>query len=570
MRKLILPFLLLILASSIYANPNFTVGSNPFFTVFGFPHDLLKWPNKAVFGYMYPQTMPWQGHVTNIAERPNDTYISNYNNFDFPVPDGYSGNPSAIHSYMDASGYAYNNRYSFGGIWNFNDYGKVYLELGTNRVDMELRVKGVVRNNNTLELVPVFARTDASRRYYDFQCIYANYLFGNPIGFKIQYQDKNTEPPKSEIRYVRNGTEVISNHLTWGWTTTPCAHIFRNPNEEFSQNFDAWFLNDYTLYKGGQLDLQISYEYGDHKSAIRYRRNSESGQYYYWRSSLADSLAGANFSGTYVTDLRYEDAIANDLIRAYSKIRFWKIGDVDMGLLFFLQYVDRDLSTVSSNKDLDSEPLSSDLENEYSIEINPWLNYKFGKSYFDFGLLCELSYNVMENTSPRWNSVTGATQKDVIRDSSPYESGFSPSWESFSQGSYLFFATGFEASTGINLGGRFSVLASVLMLRKYSFITKEYGSSEIPVGSSTYGFQESHTRNDDKVETWMTGSIGFAYGWGPIQTIATMQLPLAWLLVKNTKLSNSTTTFVDLTQKNVWAVQEPISFRFLLIFGLER
>jgi hypothetical protein len=84
------------------------------------------------------------------------------------------------------------------------------------------------------------------------------------------------------------------------------------------------------------------------------------------------------------------------------------------------------------------------------------------------------------------------------------------------------------------------------------------------------GFQKSYARNDDKVETWMTGSIGFAYGWGPIQTIATMQLPLAWLLTKNIKLSNSNTTFLELMQKNVWAVQEPISFRFLLIFGLER
>jgi len=108
------------------------------------------------------------------------------------------------------------------------------------------------------------------------------------------------------------------------------------------------------------------------------------------------------------------------------------------------------------------------------------------------------------------------------------------------------------------------------MLRKYSFITKEYGSSEIPIGGSNYGFVTSHTRHDNKTETWMTGSIGFAYGWGPIQTIATVQLPLAWLLVKNTELSNSSTKFVDLTQKNVWAVQEPISFRLLLVFGLER
>ena len=569
MKKLILPFLLLSV-SFVYANPNFTIGSNPFYTVFAYPHDLLKWPSKAVFVYTYPQTLPWQGHVTNIAERPNDTYISNYNDVEFPVPDGYTGDPKTIRSYMKVSSYAYNNRYSFGGIWNFEEYGKVYMELGTNRVDMELQSEGIVRNNTTLELIPVTAHTDAARRYYDIQCMYANYLFGNPIGFKVQYQAKYTERPESEIKFIRNGTEVKSNHLTWGWTTTPCAHIFRNPGEVFSQNFDAWFLNDYTLYNGGQLDLQLSYEYGDHKSGIRYRSTSERGQYYFWRSSIADTLPGANFTGGYITDSRYEDEIANDLIRAYSKIRFWKFGDLDMGLLFFLQYANRDKNTVSTNRDLDSEPLSSDAENEFTIEVNPWLNYKFGKSYFDFGILFELSSTSMENTSPRWNGALGATQNGVIRNSSPSEDGFSPSWETFSQGNYFFFATGFEASTSINLSGRFSALASVLMLRKYSFITKEYGSSEIPNGGNNYVFHKSHTRDDYKTETWMTGSIGFAYGWGPLQTIVTMQFPLAWLLVKQTELSDSNTKLVDRTQRNVWAVQEPISFRLLFVFGLER
>jgi hypothetical protein len=164
----------------------------------------------------------------------------------------------------------------------------------------------------------------------------------------------------------------------------------------------------------------------------------------------------------------------------------------------------------------------------------------------------------------------GATQKDVIRDSYPWESGFSPSWETYSQGHYLFFASGFEATASINLYGRFSALAGLLVLRKYSFITKEYGSSEIPSGDFEYVFRKSHTRHDNKTETWMTGSIGFAYGWGPVQTIATMQLPLAWLLVKNTELTNSNATLVDLTQRNVWAVQEPISFRLLFVVGLER
>jgi hypothetical protein len=68
----------------------------------------------------------------------------------------------------------------------------------------------------------------------------------------------------------------------------------------------------------------------------------------------------------------------------------------------------------------------------------------------------------------------------------------------------------------------------------------------------------------------MTGSIGIAYGLGPIQIITTMHLPLAYLLEKNTTLTDNNTTLVDLTQRNVWAVQEPVSFRFLVIFGLER
>jgi len=560
--------ILLLTASCACANPNFTVGSNPFYTFFAYPHDILRWPSKAAFVYMYPQTLPWQGHVTNLSERPNDTYISNYNDFEFPIPADYTGDPNAIRSYMKVSSYAYNNRYSAGGIWSFGDLGKVYLEMGTNRVDMELRAEGIVRNNTTLELIPVNARTDALRRYYDVQFIYANYLFGNPFGLRVQYQDKSTFAPESQIRFVKNGVETVSDHLTWGWTTSPCAHIF----ETSSQNFDAWFLNDYTLYKGGQLDLQLSYEYGEgtHKSGIRYRRNHERGQTYYWRSSIADSLPRADFIGSYITDARYEDEIADNLIRAYSKIRFWKIGDADLGLLFFLQYADRANNTVSSDRSLESEPLSTDAESEYTIEVNPWLNYRFGKSYFDFGLLLELSSTGLQNTAPRWNGAIGATQNGVIRNSSPSTSGFSPSWESFSRGRNTFFATGFEASAGINISGRFSALATLLLLRKYSFIAKEYGSSEVSAGSREYVFSPAYTRHDYKNETWMTGSVGLMCGWGPLQILGSMQLPLAYLLHKDTELSDGATTLVDLSQRNVWAVQEPVSFRLLVVFGLER
>ena len=176
MKKMVFT-LLLLLTSYSTANPHFTIGSNPYYTYIAYPHDILYWPNSAVFSHFYPQTLPWQGHVTNLSQRPNDTYISNYNYFDFPIPDGYTGDPNDIKSYMRASSYVYQNRFSLGGIWNFGEWGKAYLELGTTQIDMEQRVEGVVRNNETMELIPVSQRTDGLRSSYDFQLIYANYLF---------------------------------------------------------------------------------------------------------------------------------------------------------------------------------------------------------------------------------------------------------------------------------------------------------------------------------------------------------------------------------------------------------
>ena len=556
MKKIIFTFLI-ISFSCIYANPSFTISSNYYLTIFAYPHDILKWPKSGVFMYVNPQTLPWQGDVTNIANRPNDTYISNYNDIQFPAPDDYTGsNPN---SFLKVSSYAYINRYSVGGIHDLRKWGKVYLELGTSSTDLELNARGNVLGGNTdgsYVTVPFDAGTNALRRSYDFQAIYANYLFNNPFGVKLQYKSKDSKMPEGYLSYSKAGTQYRTNHMTWGWATVGCAKIFGLDH----QNSDAWFLNDYTLYDGGELDLQASYEYkGNYKTGIRFRRTHESGKEYRWNDG----------SLNYINDPRYENEIDNQFIRAYSKVRFWKFNDLDLGVLFFAQYSDNDKRVVSSNKNIDSEPLRNDGENSFIIETNPFLNFKFEHGYFDIGVLCELSYASLANTESRWNGAMGADEKDVIRNSSAYDD-WSPSWETFSQGSNMFFATGFEAYSSINVYGRLSLLSSLTLLRKYTSIDKEYGRSEIPAGGNSYVFNNSHTRNDFKNETWMTGSIGFTYGWGPLQTLITMQLPLAYLLEKTTELEKGSTQLLDKTQRNVWAVQEPIAFRMLFIFGLQR
>ena len=66
---LLLPVVILF-AGEASANPSFTIGSNPYLTVFAYPHDLLRWPDRGLVFNLAPQTLPWQGDVTNIHNRP--------------------------------------------------------------------------------------------------------------------------------------------------------------------------------------------------------------------------------------------------------------------------------------------------------------------------------------------------------------------------------------------------------------------------------------------------------------------------------------------------------------------
>jgi hypothetical protein len=219
------------------------------------------------------------------------------------------------------------------------------------------------------------------------------------------------------------------------------------------------------------------------------------------------------------------------------------------------------------NKLSESEPTSEQKEKEYIIETNPFLNFRTGRGYLDFGLLLELSRIGMENTQTRWNGVSQSLQSNVLWSTSPYQ-GWSPSWESYSKGSSWFFATGFEAYSSISVYKRLALLTRLTVLRKFTRVEKTYGTSEIPTGGTSYEFQQTHLRNDSKNETWMTGSFGFSYGWGPFQTFVTLQLPLAYLLKQNTELSDNNEVLFEHSQRNMWQVQEPIASRIMIVYAL--
>lgn len=556
--------LLLIPATETSARPTFTVGSNYYLTVFAYPHDILKWPNSGVFFFFNPQTIPWQGDVTDIHNRPSESYINNYQEVEFAPPSGYQGNPSDIRSWMKVSGYAYKMNSTIGGLYNTN-YGKLYLEIDKTSLDMELSAEGVGRANEDIDttteyyMVPFKGETNTARNNYGFEVIYANYLFNNPFGFKVRYVQKYSDVPDGYIEFTREGQTYSLPHLTWGWATSGCNHIFGYSHI----NTDAFFQNSYSVFEGRQLDLQVSYEYnGNYRSGIRYRSTREDGENYQWIYN-----DGSEFEGKYYIDQYWKDRRSGDLIRGYSAVKLLKIGSLDAGILFFLQHAS--YSAYEVNKRTESDPSSEESEKEYTVETNPFLNYNFKGGYLDFGLLLELSRTGMQNTRTRWNSVSQSDQKDVLWTTSPYF-GWSPSWENFSKGSNLFLATGFEASSSIGIYRRLALLLRLEILRKYSFIKKAYGESKIPEGGDSYQFYQTHQRSNHKNETWMTGSFGLSYGWGPVQAFWTLQLPLAYLIEQKTKLSDSNSLLFEHSKKNMWQVQQPTTFQMLFVYAFTR
>ncbi|MFC1572110.1 hypothetical protein ACFL6M_00780 [Candidatus Eisenbacteria bacterium] len=560
--KRVVCILLLGLPAPALANPSFTVGSNPYETVFAYPHDILRWPRGGVFLRIDPQTLPWQGDVTNIGRRPSESYTSTYQDVEFAPPSGYEGDPADVHSWMRVSSYAYRRRLGLGGLLT-TDRGKFLLEFTNASLDMELTADGVARASESTDgatayhLVPFHGRTEAQKDSYELKLIYANRLRGRPYGFKVQYAQRTSGKPDGFIRFARDGQTYVVPHLTWGWATTGCNHIFGYGHI----NADAFYLDNYTIYAGHQLDLQASFEHsGDYKTGVRYRRRTEDGDNYRWRYD-----DGSQFTGDYHADPHWKDRKTSRLLRAYSKARFWESGSLDAGILFFAQRVVDEKSEI--NKVIESDPTWRERQGQWASEMNPYLNYLFRGGYLDCGLLFEVARTSLTNSEMRWNEISHSDQRDVLWSTSPHL-GWSSSWERFSKGTEWFVATGGEVGSSITVYKQLAALTRLTILRKYTWTEKQYGKSLIPEGASQFQFQRTHERNNFARETWMTGAVGLSYDFGSCRTFLTLQLPVAYLVTRKTGLADNTELLFEHEQRQMWQVQEPTSLRLFLVYSL--
>jgi hypothetical protein len=425
---------------------------------------------------------------------------------------------------------------------------------------MNLSARGVARSEpseGSYVLVPFDGATRAQRDDYSFKVIHAREFLGNPLGVKVEYARRTADQPEGYVRFTRDGAEYRVPHLTWGWATQGCSHIFGYPNI----NVDAFFQDRYTVFAGRQWDLQLSYEHaGNWKSGVRYRASRQDGDNYSWRYD-----EGSPFSGRYQADPHWRDRESGKLLRAYSKARFLREGAFDGGVLFFAQYESDVDSRV--NKQVEAEPGSREGKRGFALEANPYFNYALAGGFVDFGLLLELSRTGMRNTEPRWNPASDSEQRDVLWSSAP-NVGWSEHWEDFSRGRTWFLATGAETDVSVPVYRGLSTLLRVTLLRKATFTRKDYGNSEVPEDEASYEFFQTHRRRDVLHETWMTGMLGFSYRWRAAKIYLTQNLPTAYLLAQRTKLADNDRVLFEHEQRQMWQVQRPSGSRVFVVYSI--
>ncbi|MBM4118252.1 hypothetical protein FJ251_11030 [bacterium] len=550
----------LAVAGTAAARPEFTIGSDPYQTVFSYPHDILRWPGEALYLEASPRSLPWQGNVTSIHSRPSDSYTSNYQDVTFATPSDYTGDPAAIRSYAKMSSAMKQNGYTLGAVKDTR-YGRVLLELATTSLRMNLESAGVARAPNPggsgYVTIPFAGETRADRDEYAIKLIGARQLFGNPFGFKVHYTRRAADRPEGFTRFTRDGTAYTVPHLTWGWATQSCAHIFGYSGS----NVDAFYQDSYSVFRGRQWDFQTSYEHdGNWKSGLRYRTRREDGDAYGW---VYDD--GSEITGRYENDPYWKDRASARLLRAYTKARFFRQGGFDAGMLF-LAALNADANT-RVNKLVASDEGSREGRSGFVLEANPWFNYALSRGHVDFGLLCELDRMGMQNTETRWNDVSHSEQEDVLWSTQPYE-GWSPYWERFSKGREWCLATGFEADAEVTVHRGWSALMRTTVLRKFTRVKKLYGTSEIPAGGNSYQFSQSHRRDDYRNEMWMTGAFGLSYRRGPATFYLVQDLPTAYLIRQTTKLADNERTLFEHEQRRMWQVQVPSGMRLFVVYEL--
>jgi hypothetical protein len=458
------------------------IGSNPFLSAELYPQDMQEWP---ICGITYSPTyakLPYWGRIDDPQSRPNGNYTSTG-----LTTEGFSHTAKI---YSITNGLSCTRRFSPNVMWlaglNFDMDARYNEAEGVLHSNVEGQPPGPALPFNYSMLHTLGTGRLAAASAFS--------LMGVPAGMRLQFGIQSTTSLSHSLEFTKDSTAYSSDRATWGWTTSPCAHVFGLKGPEG----DTWLQSDYATGPLYTVDLQTGFTFPFGKSGLRFSTINGHQDYYAWHADSssfgADTTLNKNFIGHYEKQ-QWSRTTSGVTTQLYTNYVIRKHDRFALGLFGRIGY------NGFSNGEALSGNLNVTRDNNQalygvSLDVAPNLTIPVGSlfNYIDVAIPVQYGYTRRSNTYMRW---VGGGQIKTYWDTHT-SSADENIWEPFS------YANQHDVGLGIDFSTMFPLVSGpamqlglglqLLINASATFTYKSYGTNTD--NGSAVTFTVDQKRND--------------------------------------------------------------------------
>jgi hypothetical protein len=472
-------------------------GSNPYLSYSLFPQDVQLLRSNYISCFPAYEQRPYWGDIDEPANKPNGTYTST--GIDVVDNDASFRHSAQVKSVANSVGYIH--RFLSGVTAN--------AHLDYNVDSRNNQAKGNLTDASTGGHVPFDYSMSHVLNTLRLQGMAGFELFGAPAGIKVDAGFDNSLYLDHTFTFEKNGVSYSTDRATWGWTTSPCAHIFGASGPQG----DAWLQDGYAKGPLYNFDLQAGMSLPIAKVGGRFAYRTGHQDYYNWvrdsSTSTGDAVLDRNFLGSYRKG-EWSRTTRDGIGQLYGNVPWIKSQRYSLNTFVLLGYEGATLGrALSSNLDVAND--AKDKAHNVNVEIAPNIAIPFGSdfSYIDAAVHVEYRYGRFDNTYLRW---VGGGQLETHRDTRTSLAD-EYSWEGYSYANRNAFDAGLDLSTMFSLyaGSTDHVGLGLMLLidSRFAFMTKYYGHN-VDIGSDV-DFQVDNRRADYEREIQFGTGIKVQY-----------------------------------------------------------
>lgn len=366
------------------------IGSNPYLSAELFPQDLSQLP---VSGFIYSPTyvkLPYWGRIDDPQIRPNGNYTSTG-----LTNDNFS-HTAKIYSITNDIGLTH----------SFSP--QTFVLMGLN-LDLDARYNGAIGTlhgrdslGNIISTLPFDYSMLHALGTGKFDGAAAFSIKGIAFGVHLQLGLQNTAVLNHSLSFTKDDTSYNSDRATWGWTTSPCAHVFGLKGPEG----DTWLQNDYAIGPLYSINVTAGATLPFGKSGLQLSTISGHQDYYEWQPDSNafgnDTIINRNFIGHYEKQ-PWNRTTRGLLLQVYTNHILNSNDHYALGLFGRAGYNGITYGqALSGNENVTRDEKQS--QRGFSIDMAPNLTIPFQSifSYIDVAIPVQYGYTRKNNTYMRW------------------------------------------------------------------------------------------------------------------------------------------------------------------------